>query len=352
MDYLEHLQKILRKAIEEKASDLLISAHNVPIVRVTGQLIALKTEKTVTPEEAKGMAMSLMNEAYKSKLALEREVDFSYDFEDEVRFRVNVYFQRGNVNLALRLIPSKIKTVEELLLPAVLHEFTKKSQGLVLITGASGQGKSTTLAALIDEINHTRAVHIITIEDPIEYIYKNDKAVIDQREVPSDTNSFSSALRASFRQNPDVIMVGEMRDLETISAAITAAETGHLVFATLHTNSASQSIHRIIDVFASGQQNQIRFQLAGSLVGVVSERLFPRLQGGFIPACEVLFSNAAVANLIRENKMHEIPAVIETSFREGMISFNRSLTDLISRNEIARTHALEYSVNPLKVRNF
>jgi len=200
------------------------------------------------------------------------------------------------------------------------------------------------LAALIDEINHTRAVHIITIEDPIEYIYKNDKAVIDQREVPSDTNSFSSALRASFRQNPDVIMVGEMRDLETISAAITAAETGHLVFATLHTNSASQSIHRIIDVFASGQQNQIRFQLAGSLVGVVSERLFP--------ACEVLFSNAAVANLIRENKMHEIPAVIETSFREGMISFNRSLTDLISRNEIARTHALEYSVNPLKVRNF
>ena len=263
-----------------------------------------------------------------------------------------MFFQKGNLSIALRLISSYIKTVEELSLPPVLHEFVKKTQGLVLVTGASGQGKSSTLAALLDEINHTRAVHIITIEDPIEYVFKSDRAIVEQREVSVDTNSFTNALRSSFRQNPDVIMVGEMRDLETISTTITAAETGHLVFATLHTNSASQSIHRIIDVFPPEQQNQIRFQLAGSLIGVVSQRLLPRIKGGFIPACEVMLGNTAVSNLIRENKTHEIPAIIETSSREGMISLNRSLADLVLKKEVSIKEALDKSFNPSDLKKF
>lgn len=253
--------------------------------------------------------------------------------------------------MALRLISAHIRTIEDLALPPVLHEFTTKSQGLVLVTGASGQGKSTTLAAMLDEINHTRAVHIITIEDPIEYMYEGDRAIIEQREVGTDTHSFPSALKAMFRQNPDVIMVGEMRDLETISTTITAAETGHLVFATLHTNSAAQSIHRMIDVFPADQQNQIRYQLAGSLVAVVSQRLIPRIAGGFIPVCEVMICNNAVANLIRENKNHEIPAVIETSSREGMVSLNRALSDLVRQKEISLKDSVDYSLNPGELKN-
>lgn len=351
MDYSQHLSKILNTAIKENASDLIVSANHPPVIRVTGQLIPLVKEKKITPEDSKGLAFSLMNELKKDKLIKEKEVDFSYDFEGKARFRVNAFFQRGDISLALRLVPSDIKTIEELNLPPVLHEFAKKNQGLTLVTGASGQGKSTTLAAIIDEINHTRAVHIITIEDPIEYIFTNDRAVIEQREVFSDTNSFASALKSSFRQNPDVIMVGEMRDLETISTAITAAETGHLVFATLHTSSAPQAIHRIIDVFPSEQQNQIRFQLASSLLGVVSKRLIPRISGGFIPACEVMICNTAVSNLIRENKIHEIPAVIETSMKEGMISLNRALSDLVKRKEISQKDSIDYSLNPLDLRN-
>src|SRR3989338_2045808 len=278
-------------------------------------------------------------------------MDFSYDFDGKARFRVNIFFQRDAISLALRLVPSHIKTIEDLSLPPVLHEFTRKSQGLVLVTGASGQGKSTTLAAMIDEVNHTKSVHIITIEDPIEYMYTGDRAVIEQREVGADTESFPSALRAMFRQNPDVIMVGEMRDLETISTTITAAETGHLVFTTLHTNSAAQSIHRIIDVFPADQQNQIRFQLAGSLLGVVSQRLIPRLSGGFIPVCEVMICNNAISNLIRENKNHEIPVVIETSMHEGMVSLNRALSDLVRQKEISLKSAMDYSINPSELKN-
>lgn len=351
MDYLQRLKNILDVTIKEGASDLLISVGHPPAIRVTGQLVPLTKEKKISAEEAKGLAFSLMDESKKKKFLEEKEIDFSYDFDDKARYRVNVFFQRNCVSVAMRLISSDIKTIEDLLLPAILHEFTHKSQGLVLVTGASGQGKSTTLAALVDEINHTRAVHIITIEDPIEYVYKPDRAIIDQREVSVDTNSFTSALRASFRQNPDVIMVGEMRDLETISTTITAAETGHLVFATLHTNSAAQSIHRIIDVFPSEQQNQIRFQLAGTLLAVVSQRLIPRMKGGFIPACEVMINNNAVSNLIRENKNHEIPAVIETSLKEGMISLNRALSDLVRQKEISLKDSVDYSVNPLELRN-
>ncbi len=351
MDYLQTFKKFLDITIKEEASDLLISVNHPPVIRIIGQLVPLLNEKKITPENSKGFAFSLMSESKKQKFLAEKEIDFSYDFDGKARFRVNIFFQRDSISLALRFIPQEIRTIEALLLPPVLHEFTHRSQGLVLITGASGQGKSTTLAALIDEINHTKAVHIITIEDPIEYIYESDRAVIEQREVLTDTNSFANALKSTFRQNPDVIMVGEMRDLETISTTITAAETGHLVFATLHTNSAAQSIHRIVDVFPGEQQNQIRFQLAGSLLGVVSQRLIPRINGGFIPVCEVMICNNAISNLIRENKNHEIPVVIETSSKEGMISFNRSLSDLVRKKEISLKNAIDYSINPLELKN-
>jgi len=330
---------------------LIISVAHPPTIRITGQLVPLAKEKILTKEDSAGLAFAIMDEQKKKKFLVEKETDFSYDFEGKARFRVNIFFQRNSISMALRLISAEIKTIEQLSLPPILHEFTNKSQGLVLVTGASGQGKSTSLAAMVDEINHTRAVHVITIEDPIEYIYKADRAIIEQREVEIDTNSFATALRASFRQNPDVIMVGEMRDLETISTAITAAETGHLVFATLHTNSAAQSIHRVIDVFPADQQNQIRFQLAGSLLAVVSQRLIPRISGGFIPGCEVMICNTAVSNLIRENKTHEIPAVIETSMKEGMISLNRALSDLVRNKEISLNDSIDYSLNPMELKN-
>ncbi|OGZ73043.1 MAG: type IV pili twitching motility protein PilT [Candidatus Staskawiczbacteria bacterium RIFCSPLOWO2_01_FULL_38_12b] len=351
MDYLQTFKKILSMTIEQEASDLLISIGHPPVIRITGQLIPLIDEKKVTAEVSKGFAFALLTEPQKQKFLLEKEIDFSYDFDGQARFRVNIFFQRDSISLALRLISSTIRTIEDLHLPPILHEFTHKSQGLLLITGASGQGKSTTLAALLDEINHTKAMHIITIENPIEYIYQGDKSVIEQREVLTDTNSFANALKATFRQNPDVIMVGEMRDLETISTTITAAETGHLVFATLHTNSASQSIHRMVDVFPAEQQNQIRFQLAGSLLGVISQRLIPRINGGFIPVCEVMLCNNAISNLIRENKNHEIPAVIETSSKDGMISLNRALIDLVRRKEISPKSAIDYSANPMELKN-
>lgn len=351
MDYSQQIKKILESAIGEKASDVIISVNYPPTIRVVGQLIPLPKEKRVSVEEAKGLAFSLMNEDKKRKFLAEKEVDFSYNFESKARFRVNVFSQKDFISVAMRLIEVDIRTIEDLSLPPVLHEFINKSQGLVLITGASGQGKSTTLAALLDEINKTRAVHIITIEDPIEYLYKPQKAVVEQREIGADSISFGKALKAIFRQNPDVIMVGEMRDLETIATTITAAETGHLVFATLHTNSASQSIHRIIDVFSPEQQNQIRFQLAGSLLAVVSQRLVPKIKGGFVPVCEVMICNTAISNLIRENKVHEIPVVIETSLREGMRTQNRSLADFVRSNEVSLKDAMANSFNPLELKN-
>lgn len=349
-DYSERLKKLLKKAIQENASDLHLSVEHPPVLRITGKLIPLIKEEILTPEDSKGLAFSLMNDHQREEFLKKKEIDFSYDFENKARFRVNVFFQRGAVSVSLRSIPKKIRTIEELNLPAVLHQFTTKTQGLVLITGASSQGKSTTLAALIDEINHTSPCHIITIEDPIEYVFKDDKAIIDQREVYQDTLSFARALRSTFRQDPDVIMVGEMRDLETISIALTAAETGHLIFATLHTNSAAQAIHRIVDVFPAEQQNQIRSQLSSALLGIVSQRLIPRLKGGFIPACEVMICTPAVANLIRENKIHEIPAIIETSRKANMISFNRSLADLVRKGEISLQDALSYSLSPVELK--
>ncbi len=351
MDFLQNFKKILDITIKEKASDLIICVGHPPTIRIVGQLVPILSEKIITPEISKGFAFHLMGETRQVKFLETKEMDFSYDFDGKARFRVNIFFQKDTISLALRLISPKIRTIEELALPAVLHEFTKKSQGLLLVTGASGQGKSTTLSALLDEINHTKSVHIITIEDPIEFIYQGDRAIIEQREVLTDTHSFANALKSTFRQNPDVIMVGEMRDLETISTAITAAETGHLVFATLHTNSASQAINRMVDVFPAEQQNQIRFQLASSLLGVISQRLVPRISGGFIPVCEVMICNNAISNLIRENKNHEIPSVIETSSKEGMISLNRALGDLVRQKEISLKNAIDYSPNPVELKN-
>jgi len=348
-----HTSKINRffdLTIKEQASDLHLSVSHPPVLRISGHLIPLIKEAILSSEDTKNLAFSLMNNVQKEKFLKEKEIDFSYNFEDKARFRVNIFYQKGNISCALRLVPVKIRTIDELNLPLILHEFTKATQGFVVICGPSSQGKSTTLAALIDEINHSRADHVLTIEDPIEYIFKADKAIIDQREIGQDTLSFSRALRSTFRQDPDVIMVGEMRDPETMSTAITAAETGHLVFATLHTNSASQTIHRIVDSFPPQQQGQIRAQLSGSLLGVFSQRLIPRIKGGLIPACEVMLATPAISNLIRENKVHEIQMVIETNLEMGMISLNRSLANLVKRKEISLENALNYSLSPSELR--
>ena len=350
MNYTIRLKELLELTIKEQASDLHLSVGHPPILRIGGRLVPLIRRKIISANDSRELSFVLMDEEQKKTFLQDKEVDFSYNFEDRARFRVNVFLQSGVVSVVLRFIPKKIRTIEELNLPSVLHRFTKPTQGFVLITGPSSHGKSTTLAALINEINHTRAEHIVTIEDPIEYVFKDERAIIDQREVNKDTISFSRALRSTFRQDPDVIMVGEMRDPESISIAITAAETGHLVFATLHTNSAAQSVHRIVDIFPANQQSQIRAQLSGSLLGIVSQRLVPRIRGGLIPVCEVLFSSPAVSNLIRENKIHELPLVIETSAEKGMISLNRSLLDLIRKREVSLENALAYSLNPVELK--
>jgi twitching motility protein PilT len=348
-DYSSLLRDFLALTIQEQASDLHISVGHPAILRMSGRLLPVRG-KELSEEDTEGLVKALLTEDQYKRFLSEKEIDLSYDFLGEARFRVNVFFQRGHTSAALRLIPTKIKTIEELNLPPIIHDFTKPNQGFVIITGPSSHGKSTTLAALIDEINHSRAEHIITIEDPIEYIFKDDRSIIEQREVYQDTMSFSRALRATFRQDPDVIMVGEMRDPETMSIAITASETGHLVFATLHTNSAAQTIHRIVDNFPPEQQQQIRAQLSSSLLGVVSQRLIPRIKGGLIPVCEIMTTTPAIANLIRENKIHELDLVIETSAEKGMISLNRALANLVKTREISLENALDYSQNSSELK--
>lgn len=351
MNYGPILNDLLETVLVQKASDLHISVGHPPVIRIGGRLVPLVKRKALTKDDTKGLAFQMLTESQQERFLREKEIDLSYEYKDEARFRVNVFFQMGNVSCALRYIPNKIATIEELNMPPILHEFIRPVQGFIIITGPSSQGKSTTMAALIDEINHTRAVHIITIEDPIEYVFKDDRAVIDQREVFKDSLSFSKALKATFRQDPDVIMVGEMRDPETISTAITAAETGHLVIATLHTNSASQTIHRIVDSFPGVQQGQIKSQLSSSLLGVVSQRLVPRIKGGLIPACEIMMNTPAVSNLIREGKIHELPMVIETSAELGMISLNRYLANLVRAKEVSLEAAQSYSLNPEELRS-
>lgn len=350
MNYKELLYDLLATVMKENASDLHLSVGRYPTIRVDGGLVPLLKKEILTPEITEGLVKAMTSPEQQTIFNADRELDFSYDLDGKARFRVNIFHQKGFAGAALRLIPAKIRTFEELNLPPVLREFAKRTQGFFLVVGPTGHGKSTTLAAMLDYINHTRSDHIITVEDPIEYVYTSDIAIIDQREVGFDTPSFQRALRSMFREDVDVAMIGEMRDPETISAAVTAAETGHLIFSTLHTNNAAQTIDRIIDIFPGGQQGQIRAQLSSTLIGIVSQRLVPRANGGLIPAVEVMLANAAVRNLIRENKVHELDLVIETSSDEGMVSLNRALVDLVRRGEITVESAAAYSINPQELQ--
>lgn len=341
----QRMNNFLQIVAQQEGSDLHLVVGRYPTIRVDGKLLPLTQESILTSDDTKALADVILTDVHKKTLADSGSADFSYNYEDKARFRTNVFFQKGNISVAMRLIPAKIRTLEELNVPTRLYEFTKRSQGLVLMTGPVGHGKSTTLAALINAINHEKAVHILTIEDPIEYVYTQDRAIINQREVGQDTKGFANALRAALREDVNVMLVGEMRDLETIQTVMTAAETGHLVFATLHTNDAAQTIDRIIDVFPSHQQNQIRSQLANVLLGVVSQRLLPHTGGGRIPISEIMFKNHAVENLIRENKSFQIDNVIETGMQEGMISLDKALTEAVMNNSITIEDALMYAKN-------
>lgn len=336
----------MSQAIEKEASDIHVISGVTPNLRINGNLVPIDGEDKLTEERAREIIFSFLSDEDKEKLAKEKEIDLSFDYDDKVRFRANVFFQKSRISASLRLISSEIKTLKELNLPPVLEKFTTANQGFVIVTGPTGHGKSTTLASMIDEINENRNEHIITIEDPIEYVSSNKKSIIEQREVYNDTNSFSKALRSSLRQDPDVIMVGEMRDLETISSALTLAETGHLVFSTLHTNTASQTADRIIDVFPAHQQQQVQQQLANTLLGIVSQRLIPREDGGRVAACEILLATDAVKGAIREGKTHQLPNVISTSASEGMISLDKALAELVDKGEISLESALDWAIDP------
>jgi len=349
--YSPKLVDLLLLAAKQGASDLHLSIGKKPIIRIDGKLISITKEDIITPEAMAGFVAAILTDEQEDYLLKNKEIDFAFSLEDKIRFRSNIYFQRGYLAAAFRLIPMHIRTIEELNLPPILHNFTNYNQGFILVVGPAGHGKTTTLAAMIDEINHKRMDHIITIEDPVEYLFIPDRALISQREVGGDTLNFSNGLRASLRQDPDVLMIGEMRDAESMAIALTAAETGHLVFSTLHTNSAAQTLDRIIDSFPSAQQSQIRAQLSAVLLGIISERLVPRISGGRIPACEVLLMNTASRNLVRENKTYQIDLVIETGVKEGMTSLNRSLADLVRKREIAMETAELYSPNPEELRS-
>lgn len=339
------IEDLLDKVIKFKASDLHLQVGVPPIIRVDGSLLPLEETAILDDDAVEKLIFSILDENQKAILLKDKEVDFSFAFGEFGRFRVNAFHERGNLAAALRLIPSNIRTLEELGMSKVLTEFTNLQRGLVLVTGPTGSGKSTTLAAMIDKINTERPVHILTIEDPIEYAHHSKKAVVVQREVHYDTYSFGAALRSSLREDPDVVLIGEMRDLETIAAAITIAETGHLVLATLHTNSAAQSIDRIIDVFPPHQQQQIRVQMAGILQGIVSQRLIPAIGGGRIAAAEVLVATAAVRNIIREGKTHQLDAVIQTGAEHGMQSMDKTLAGLVAGGKVTYDEAKNFALD-------
>ncbi len=345
-DYKTELADLLETVIKEGASDLHLSQGRNPTIRVSGALIPLARKPILKREDTDAILNLLVTPKMKAVFENTKELDFSYSFNDSARFRGNAYLQQGHVSIALRLIPKQIKTIEDLRLPSLLADFARKKQGFFLVVGPVGQGKTTTLAAMVELINQERAEHIVTIEDPIEYIYEQKKSIIDQREVHIDTEDFHIALTEALREDVNVLLVGEMRNPETMAAAVTAAETGHLVFSTLHTNNAAQTIDRIIDSFPVGQQDQIRVQLASSLVGVFSQRLIPRISGGLVPAYELLIVNNAVSNLIREKRVHEINTVIETSSELGMVDMNRCLGELVRAGEITIENAYRYAFNP------
>ncbi len=345
MDYKSELNELILTLVKENASDLHLNVGMPPIVRINGELITLIHKEPLKSEDTVGFLRSMVSERIFNDFVIKQELDFPYEHLGEYRLRGNAYFEKGLVAISLRLVP-RPSSFNDLNLPPILADIAHSKQGLFLVVGPVRQGKSTTLAAMVNEINSTERKHIITIEDPSEYIFENDKSIIDQREIGMDTSSFHTALRQAFRQDVDVIMLGEMRDNDTISAAVTAAETGHLVFSTLHTNSASQTINRIIDSFPADQQGQVRLQLSTSLLGIFSQRLLPAVNGEMIPAYELLLNNTAVANLIRDNRVHEIDVIIETGRDQGMIDFNRNLAELVRAGKISLEVASANSRNP------
>lgn len=341
-----HLDDLLRKSVERDASDMHLVVGVPPILRVDGQLTAMDYAR-VTPQDSQRIIYDIMTDEQIQKFETNLELDFSYSLAKVARFRVNVYKDNGTIAAAFRKIPQKIPTMRDLGLPLILEELTKKKRGLVLVTGPTGSGKSTTLAAMINQINTERSEHIITIEDPIEYLHTHKYSIINQREVGQDTRSFNNALRSALREDPDVVLVGEMRDLETIQIAITTAETGHLVFATLHTNNAAQTVDRMVDVFPPGQQEQIRFQLSNNLEAVICQQLLPRAgMPGRVCAMEIMICTPAIRNLIRENKAHQIPSAIQTGANVGMQSMDQHLRDLYQKGIITYELALERAMNP------
>lgn len=351
-DPQKYLEELLIAAAQSGASDLHLSAAAYPTVRIDGRLVPLANHEILDADSLRGLVLALLGPERQAKFLAEKELDFALEVPGGGRFRANTYQAQGAYAATLRLIPKEIRTIEELRLPPILKIFTKLSQGFVLVVGPNGHGKSTTLASLIDTINKERGEKIITVEDPIEYIFSPEKSIIDQREVYQDTLSFNKAVRSSVRENVNVLMISDLRDYETMSAAVTAAETGHLVFATLHTNSASQTVERIIDSFPPNQQPQIRTQLASTLSGVISQRLIPRIQGGLIPAVEVMIATAAVRTLIRDNKPRQLDQTIETSQDVGMISMDKSLANLVRAKEVSLERAEFYSINPDSLRNY
>jgi twitching motility protein PilT len=344
------IEELFSITISKNASDLHLSPGYPPIIRIDGELEEVG-EKILTPQDTEELIFRTITDERKELLEVNREIDYAYTYVEgnNARFRVNAYYSMKNLSAAFRLIPSRIRTIEELLLPQLYHQFAKLKQGLVLVTGPTGHGKSTTLAAILEDINRTRFCHIVTIEDPVEYLFEGKRALIDQREMNDDTHSWEIALRSALRQDPDVILVGEMRDFETIAAAITLAETGHLVFATLHTNSSSQTLDRIIDVFPETQQQQVRAQLSNILQAVVAQRLIPLDKGGRRAVSEIMIMNSAVGNLIREGKTHQIDNVIRTSSDLGMVSLEKALVNLVREGVINVQKAQEYAVFPEEV---
>ena len=339
------IEMLLQEVINQHASDLHLQVGLPPMLRIDGALTPVANTPSLDVETTERLIFSILDNEQKQILLKDKEFDFSFAFGDLGRFRVNAFHERGNIAAAMRLIPNDIPTLAELGLPAVVESFADYPRGLVLVTGPTGSGKSTTLAALLDKINSERSEHIITIEDPIEFTHKSKRSVIVQREVHYDTYSFSAALHSALREDPDVVLIGEMRDLETISAAITIAETGHLVFATLHTNSASQSIDRMVNVFPPHQQPQIKAQLGNMLMAICSQRLIPAIGGGRLVSAEILVANPAVRNIIREGKSHQLDQVIQTSAKEGMQSMDRTLVQLVQSGQITYDEAKNYAVD-------
>lgn len=352
-NYEQKLHDVISYAFREQASDIHLASERFPMMRVSGELVQIPNLEALSLDDVVSiLAVMVSNHDKIEDVLLKRreELDFAYEFDHSIRLRGSAYFQQGRLSVALRVIP-KVKTFEELQLPSILKDFTRIKQGFFLIVGPVGQGKSTTMAAMIDLINQERREHIITIEQPIEYVFQESKSIIDQREVGLDTGSFESALKSAFRQDANVIMIGEMRDSETIAAAVTAAETGHFVISTLHTNNASQTIDRIIDSFPGDQQEQIRTQLANSLTGILSQRLIPKVSGGLVPAFELLVNTKAVANLIREGRTHEIDILIETGREHGMIDMSYSLATLVQQGQISVDNAKRYAFNEKSLSN-